>query len=70
MKIIAAIVTTALGLIVLTGCSPEEQSQAKINQACVRHGGVYHVERHEKNNEDGFMYLFMCEDKTIQRVYP
>jgi hypothetical protein len=70
MKFIVLIATIVMGLTVLTGCGTEEPSTEKLNAACVGHGGVYHVERHERGESETYMYLFVCEDKTVQRVYP
>jgi len=70
MKLVLSIIAAGLVAIVLSGCDgPEEPSQAALNAACANHGGVYHVERHEEG-EESYMYLLVCEDKTIQRVYP
>ena len=70
MKRIAALILAVLGIGILAGCGPEEPSQTRLNQACVGHGGVYHVERHERSDEESYMYLFLCQDKTVVKVNP
>lgn len=67
IRSIALGIMTAL-VVILSGCSAEP-TPSKVERACIGHGGVYHVEHHEQF-EENIVYVFVCEDKTVQVVTP